>query len=132
MCRSCGGNEQRLQPRMTAYTMFSCHSIAPWRHDTLCPLHLDARAICRSWVTAASTMFSCDILCLLCLHAICTLLLCCNQSLSKCGLKLQCINRATVVVAHIPGFTAYVIDGGQGWTAAFVSFDHLKRSAGKM
>ena len=52
----------------------------------------------------------------------------------KCGLKLQRINRATVVVARIPGFTAYVI----GWARLdscfrFVPYsDHLKGSAGKM
>ena len=42
----------------------------------------------------------------------------------------------TVVVARIPDFSAYITDGGQGCTAAFVSFrirsDHLKISAGKM
>ena len=32
-------------------------------------------------------------------------------------------NRTTVVVAHIPDFTAYIIGGGQGWTAAFVLFN---------
>ena len=32
-------------------------------------------------------------------------------------------NHTTVVVTHIPDFTEYIIEGGQGWTAAFVSFN---------
>ena len=42
----------------------------------------------------------------------------------------------TVVVARIPDFSAYITDGGQGCTDAFILFrirsDHLKISAGKM
>ena len=85
--------------------MFSCHhrfaaTLAAWMHDTLCPLTL-------------------------CLHtrAICTLLLCFSQPLWSESLKLQCINRTTVVVLHIPDFAADIIDGEQDWTATVVSFD---------
>ena len=42
----------------------------------------------------------------------------------------------TVVVARIPDFSAYITDGGQGCTAAFISLrklsDDLKISIGKM
>ena len=38
-------------------------------------------------------------------------------------LKLQCINHTTVVGTRIPDFTAYIIVGGQDWTAAVMSFD---------
>ena len=41
----------------------------------------------------------------------------------RCVLKLQRINRTTVVVACIPDFASYIIDDGQGWTAAVISFD---------
>ena len=41
----------------------------------------------------------------------------------KCVLKLQRINCTTVVVSRIPNFAAYIIDGGQDWTAAVVLFD---------
>ena len=37
-------------------------------------------------------------------------------------LKLQRINRTTVVVACIPDFAACIIDGRQGWTATVISF----------
>ena len=54
----------------------------------------------------------------------------------KCVLKLQHINRRTVVVARIPNFAVYIIDGGQEWTATahhIVQYnDHLKRSTGKI
>ena len=41
----------------------------------------------------------------------------------KCVLKLQRINRTTVVVARIPDSAAHIIDGGEGWPTAVVSFD---------
>ena len=41
----------------------------------------------------------------------------------KCVLKLPRINRTTVVVARIPDFAAYYIDGGQDWTTTVISFD---------
>ena len=41
----------------------------------------------------------------------------------QCVHKLQHINGTTIVVAQIPDFAEYINDGGQGWTAAIVSFD---------
>ena len=32
-------------------------------------------------------------------------------------------HNTSVVVARIPDFVAYIIDGEQGWIAAFISFD---------
>ena len=37
-----------------------------------------------------------------------------------CVLKLQRINRTTVVVACIPDFAEFIIDCRQGWTTAIV------------
>ena len=54
----------------------------------------------------------------------------------KCVLKLQRINRTTVVVARIPNFAVYITDGGQEWTATVCHIvqynDHLKCSTGEI
>ena len=42
------------------------------------------------------------------------------------------VKRIAVVVACLPDFAAYVIGGGQGWTAAFVLLDVVIITAGKM
>ena len=48
---------------------------------------------------------------------------CASASLFECVLKLQRVNCTTVVVTRIPDFAAYIIDGGQDWTATVVLFD---------
>ena len=97
MCRCCGGNKQRLQARSAAHTMSSCHS------STMNTRHpMPAMPACKSNLRSIAVLQPVPL---------------------KCVLKLQRIKCTTVVAARIPDFAAYIIDGGQGWPAAVVSFN---------
>ena len=113
----------------SAHNEYLAATLAPWIHDTLCPLCLLARAIC-----TLLTCFSQTLWCVSLpwrdslypvaahtsnLHPIAVL----QPAPLKCVMKVQRINRTIVVVTRIPDFTLYVIDGGQDCTFTVVSFN---------
>ena len=46
MCRCCGSNKQEVTVTKECSTQCLAATLAPWIHDTLCPLCLHVRAIC--------------------------------------------------------------------------------------
>ena len=97
MCRSCGGNRQQVTVTKDGSTHSLAATLAPWIHAPY------ARYDCMQE----------------------QFIPCCRATPSPFEVcpENAANNCTTVVVACIPDFVAYIIDGEQGWIAAFVLFD---------